>query len=139
MARSWRAFTVMAWAMWWSMARRTVGGFTLLEIMVALAVFATLAAAVFSASHAVIGQGRGVEQRLFAAWLADNRLNELRLEKNLALGQHTRQVSLDRRDWHVQQHLSATADRRLLKVEVAVSLVGQEHVVYRTTGWIPAP
>lgn len=121
------------------MARRTVGGFTLLEIMVALAVFATLAAAVFSASHAVIGQGRGVEQRLFAAWLADNRLNELRLGKNLALGQHTRQVSLDRRDWHVQQHLSATADRRLLKAEVAVSLVGQEHVVYRTTGWIPAP
>ena len=58
-------------------SRSAMGGFTLLEIMVALAVFATLAAAVLSASQYVVKQRGAVENRLFAAWLADNRLNEL--------------------------------------------------------------
>lgn len=59
----------------------SMGGFTLLEIMVALAIFATLAAAVLSASQYVVKQRGAVEARLFAAWLADNRLNELRLQR----------------------------------------------------------
>lgn len=46
-------------------------GFTLLEIMIALAVFATLAAALMSASQYVLGQSARVEARLFGAWLAD--------------------------------------------------------------------
>ena len=61
-----------------------MGGFTLLEIMVALAIFATLAAAVLSASQYVVKQTGAVEERLFAAWLADNRLNELRLQPGAA-------------------------------------------------------
>ena len=55
-------------------------GFTLLEIMIALAIFATLAAAVMSASQYVLGQSARVEARLLAAWLADNHLSELELQ-----------------------------------------------------------
>lgn len=112
-------------------------GFTLLEIMVALAVFSTLAAAVLSASQYVIKQTGTVEERLFAAWLADNQLNELRLQPAVTLGQQQRVVHMDRRDWLLRQHIGTSTDPRLLKVQIDVSLCGREHTLHRASGWIP--
>lgn len=119
------------------MGRACMRGFTLLEIMVALAVFSTLAAAVLSASHYVVKQTGAVEERLFAAWLADNHLNELRLQPGLPLGQQPHVVHMDRRDWLLRQHISATADPRLLKVEIDVGPSCREHSLHRTRGWVP--
>lgn len=119
------------------LSRARTRGFTLLEIMVALAVFATLAAAVLSASQYVLKQTGAVEERLFATWLADNHLNELRLQPGLTLGQQQRVVHMDRRDWLLRQHISASTDPRLLKVNVDVSLSGRELTLHRATGWIP--
>ncbi|MBV7525143.1 type II secretion system protein I [compost metagenome] len=116
----------------------SMGGFTLLEIMVALAVFATLAAAVLSASQYAVKQRNAVETRLFAAWLADNRLNELRLQSGLTAGQQQQVVSMDQRDWVLQQHISATRDLRLLQVDIQVSPANSAHALYRASGWIPA-
>ncbi|WP_460118783.1 type II secretion system minor pseudopilin GspI [Pseudomonas sp. S2_C03] len=113
------------------------GGFTLLEIMVALAVFSTLAAAVLSASQYVAKQTTVVEARLFAVWLADNQLNELRLQSSLAPGQEQRTVHMDRRDWRLRQQVSASPDSRLLKVDIEVSAVGGDSVLHRSRGWIP--
>ncbi len=113
------------------------GGFTLLEIMVALAVFSTLAAAVLSASQYVAKQTTVVEARLFAVWLADNQLNELRLQSSLAPGQEQRTVHMDRRDWRLRQQVSASPDSRLLKIDIEVSAVGGDSVLHRSRGWIP--
>jgi general secretion pathway protein I len=122
------------------MASRLFGvrerGFTLLEIMVALAIFATLAAAVLSASQYVVKQTRGVEERLLAAWLADNQLSELRLQPRLIIGQQQRLMSMDRREWLLRQRISNTSDPRLLKVDVDVSLAGREQTMYSANGWI---
>jgi general secretion pathway protein I len=114
-----------------------MGGFTLLEIMVALAIFATLAAAVLSASQYVVKQTGGVEERLFATWLADNRLNELRLQPGVAAGQQQQVVHMDRRDWLLRQHISIANDPRLLQVDIDVSLSGREQTLHRASGWIP--
>jgi general secretion pathway protein I len=114
-----------------------MAGFTLLEIMVALAIFATLAAAVLSASQYVVSQTGAVEQRLFAAWLADNQLNELRLQAQLAVGQQQRAVRMDRRDWLLRQSVSVSQDPRLLQVDVQVSLAGSEQPLHRASVWIP--
>lgn len=116
----------------------SMGGFTLLEIMVALAVFATLAAAVLSASQYVVKQRGAVEARLFAAWLADNRLNELRLQAGVATGQQQQVVSMDQRDWVLHQHISATGDPRLLQVDIQVSPANSTHALHRASGWILA-
>lgn len=116
----------------------SMGGFTLLEIMVALAVFATLAAAVLSASQYAVKQRGAVEERLFAAWLADNRLNELRLQSGLAAGQQQQVVSMDQRDWVLQQRISATGDPRLLQVDIQVSPANSAHALHRASGWILA-
>ncbi|WP_347910174.1 type II secretion system minor pseudopilin GspI [Pseudomonas grandcourensis] len=116
----------------------SMDGFTLLEVMVALAVFATLAAAVLSASQYAVTQRGAVETRLFAAWLADNRLNELRLQPGLAVGQQQQIVSMDQRDWVLQQHISATSDPRLLQVDIQVSPANSAHALHRASGWMLA-
>ena len=119
------------------MARRRMGGFTLLEIMVALPVFATLATAVLSASQYVLRQASTVEERLIAAWVADNQLNELRLQNGLDFGQSQRVVKMDRRDWIVRQHVGSSSEAGLIAIELRVSLAGRDQTLHRATGWIP--
>ena len=114
-----------------------IGGFTLLEIMVALAIFATLATAVLSASQYVVKQAAVVEERLMAAWVADNALAEWRLQSTPAIGPQQRLVHMDRRDWVVRQRSRTGSDPRLLEIDVEVSLAGREQVLHRASGWIP--
>lgn len=109
-------------------------GFTLLEIMVALAIFATLATAVLSASQYVVRQSTAVEERLLAAWVADNQLNELRLQSAPTHGQSQQAVHMASRDWLLRQRIGAESG--LLKVEIDVSLADREQTLHRATGWI---
>ncbi|WHS60808.1 type II secretion system minor pseudopilin GspI [Pseudomonas sp. G2-4] len=111
-------------------------GFTLLEVMIALAIFATLAAAVLSASQFVLKQSVGLEGRLFGAWLADNQLSELRLQAVTGPGQLRMSRRMDQRDWVLQQRIAPARDSRLLQVEIQVSRADGSSVVHRTTGWV---
>ena len=114
-------------------------GFTLLEVMIALAVFATLSAAVLSASSYVLGQSAGVEARLFAAWLADNHLSELQLQTSpVAQGRKTLAVSFAQRDWRVEQRIEPEPGSGLLRVELTVSPAGSEQAVQSVSQWILA-
>ncbi|WP_433738307.1 type II secretion system minor pseudopilin GspI [Pseudomonas putida] len=116
---------------------RRMDGFTLLEIMVALVVFATLATAVLSASQYVIKQAGAVEERLIAAWVADNHLNELRLQSALLIGQSQQVVQMNHRHWLVRQSIRTASAPQLLAVDVDVSLDGRDQPVHRASGWIP--
>lgn len=111
-------------------------GFTLLEVMIALAIFATLAAAVLSASQFVVKQSAGLEERLFGAWLADNQLSELRLQATPTTGEQRVVRRLGHRDWVVQQHITLARDPRLLRVEIQISRADGQAVVHSTTGWV---
>jgi general secretion pathway protein I len=113
-----------------------MAGFTLLEIMVALAIFATLATAVLSASQYVIKQASAVEERLLAAWVADNQLNEARLLAGPTVGQTQQVVHMDRRDWVVRQHIRAASDSRLFSVDIEVGLAGRDQILHRVSSWI---
>ena len=113
-----------------------MGGFTLLEVMVALAIFATLATAVLSASQYVVRQARAAEERLLAAWVADNQLNELRLQSRPVVTQPQRMVSMGQRDWVVRQTVGVASDPPGLLVEVEVGLAGRDQTLLRATGWI---
>lgn len=112
-------------------------GFTLLEIMIALAIFATLAAAVMSASQYVLGQSARVEARLLAAWLADNHLGELELQAApLVIGQRTLNVTYAQRDWRVHQRIMSEPGSALLRVELQVSPAGSEETLQSVTHWL---
>lgn len=116
---------------------KTERGFTLLEIMVALAVFATLSAAVMSASQYVLGQSARVEARLLAAWLVDNQLTELKLKpRALAVGNTRFETRYAQRDWRVSQQVVAETDTGFLRVELSVSPAGSDQILEAGTQWI---
>lgn len=112
-------------------------GFTLLEVMIALAIFATLAAAVMLASQYVLGQSARVEARLLAAWLVDNHLSELELQAApLVTGQRTLNVAYAQRDWRVHQRIMSEPGTGLLRVEVNVSPAGSDEALQSVTHWL---
>ncbi|MCK1792939.1 type II secretion system minor pseudopilin GspI [Pseudomonas violetae] len=111
-------------------------GFTLLEIMVALGIFATLAAAVLSAGQYVVKQTSRIEERVFSTWVADNRLNELHLQPAVTLGQRQQTVSMGRRQWVLREHVSPANEPRLLRLDVEVSLDARGPTLHRASGWV---
>lgn len=104
------------------MKPRTEQGFTLLEVMVALAIFATVSIALFSAiQHVAINSGN-LAERTQATWIADNYLNELRSGMQpRTLGRQKRQVEFGGRNWWLFSEIEAAPDSRLLKVNLRVS------------------
>lgn len=64
------------------------GGFTLIEIMVALAVIAIGMAAVMSAVSTTVNNAAGLRDRTFAQWVAMNKLTEMQLDHEWP-GTHT--------------------------------------------------
>ncbi|WP_040063693.1 type II secretion system minor pseudopilin GspI [Pseudomonas batumici] len=113
-------------------------GFTLLEVMIALAIFALLAASVLSASQFVLQQSGTLQERLFATWLADNQLHELRLKASPSQGRQAFRQRFDQREWRLEQVVMPTADPRLLKVEIAVRLDNGGPVLHHTSAWVQA-
>jgi len=112
-------------------------GFTLLEIMIALVIFATLAGAVMAASQYALRQNARLQEQIQCAWVADNQLNELRLQA-ASPGRQQLQRHFDRKDWFVEQTITPAADPRLLKVDISVSRTDSDQPVYHTSAWIPA-
>jgi general secretion pathway protein I len=117
---------------------KTERGFTLLEVMIALAIFATLAAAVLSASQYVLKQSAGLEERIFASWLADNQLSELSLQRNPLVGRQQFVVVFAQREWALSQFIRTVEDPRLLEVEISVRPVGSDKIVNQSQRWLQA-
>ena len=55
-------------------------GFTLVEIMVALGVFALVAVSAYGRMGGIVDQQRLLEERMLATWVAQNRITALELE-----------------------------------------------------------
>ncbi|MDM3872566.1 type II secretion system minor pseudopilin GspI [Porticoccus sp. W117] len=97
--------------------RQHQAGFTLLELMIALVVFAVTALVVLENSSASVRQQARLEDKTLATWVAENSIAELRLQPYWpSLGVRDQQVQFANRDWHVRQETLETPDPRLRKV-----------------------
>jgi general secretion pathway protein I len=102
-------------------------GFTLLEILVALAILAVALSAAIRASSAAIQTAGDLRQRVLAGWVAENRLAELRaLRVWPATGVSEGEVEMvgERLQW--RQTVTATPNVRFRRLEVAVVRPGDE-------------
>lgn len=111
-------------------------GFTLLEVLVALSVFAVLAAAVTTASQQVLAQSQGMRDRLFASWIADNHLNQLRLQAPAAAWRRTQEVRFDQRTWFIVESRRHQAELALVEVAVSVGLASDRQPLHHAVGWL---
>jgi len=118
-------------------SKRLYTGFTLLEVMIALAVFAISAIALLSQSNQGIRQTLYLEEKSYALWVAENKLTELRLSKEWPpTGEKRDQVTQFDRDWSITTSVSGTGEKSLRRVDVKVSRVGDESSLSSLRGYI---
>ena len=100
-------------------------GFTLLEMLIAIAIIGVIGAAVSTAVGGVANQTRGLEQRTVASWIASNHLTRMRMlqrrePQSLPEGtKQTRLVFADRQ-WEVETEVKSTDHPWIRRVEVSV-------------------
>lgn len=101
--------------------RRAEQGFTLVEMLVALAVFSVAVVALLNVSGESTRTAYGLEERVLASVVAENRAVEtMSATAPPALGQTEGVERLGERDWRWTRRISATSDADVLRVDVIV-------------------
>ncbi len=97
-------------------------GFTLLEVMIALAVLAVAAAGLISSVSQNIRQSGALEERTVALWLAQNQITELQVRHEFPeAGRRTEKVEMAGREWELTLETTETSHPGLRRVEVGVA------------------
>jgi general secretion pathway protein I len=103
-------------------------GFTLVEVLVALVVFAVLGFAVTSRVGEVVNQTFGLERRTVAHWVGENHVNRLRLARlepgqAIPTGRSRERVVMAGREWVVETEVLETDYPLLRRLDVRVLAV----------------
>ena len=100
-------------------------GFTLLEIVITVAIFAAASTALLRNSSNAVFQTMRVQERTIGFWLAENELERLRSAPRIeeffpAVGTDRENVTMANRDWELRIEVEATADPDMRRVIVTV-------------------
>ena len=101
-------------------------GFTLIELVIAVAIFAVVATTVYTRSGDTIRQLGVLEERTLALWVAENEMAMLRISRNntdaeIPTSTITHQVEMGGREWRVEVRTSETSNPMLRRADVTVA------------------
>ena len=115
-------------------------GFTLLEVLVALAILAVSSASLMISDGQSIRQVSRVQDKVIASWLAENTLNNFYIGKKWPEPGTSGNVQLwNERRWYVNTETSSTKSDKLRKIDVHIytgDSVQPQNKVYALTGFI---
>ncbi|MGH8413132.1 MAG: type II secretion system minor pseudopilin GspI [Gammaproteobacteria bacterium] len=116
-------------------------GFTLIEVLIALAVLAIGMIAVIGTAGTSTRQAAELRDDTFAHWVAINELTTLRLAPALPdIGIQKGDAEMAGQKWHWQATVSKTSDPDLLRVDIDVSsALTPDTVASGLTGFIGQP
>lgn len=117
-------------------------GFTLLEVLVALAVIAIAMAAIIKTTGAGAANTAYLRDKTLAHWVAMNQLAEMRIaEEPPSTGRKDGQQELAGRKWFWFAEIEKTADRDIRRVELSVHLEDDRRspAVTVLTGFLGTP
>ncbi|WP_201526939.1 type II secretion system minor pseudopilin GspI [Psychrobacter frigidicola] len=100
---------------------RREGGFTLIEVMVALAILAVVAVAASRASSAYLNSVDVLRTRTLAHFVAQNAAADLRIQNTWLTANRTQTISAQGREWQVVMTLSDTITPALKEVSITVA------------------
>ena len=94
--------------------------------MIALAVFAIVAAALVKNAALTVKQTRIIKDKTVAYWVAENQFAQLRAKPKTAAnfpqpGSNTNTVTMAGRDWDVTIDVTSTDNKDMRRVEVSVA------------------
>ncbi|MBL4682238.1 MAG: type II secretion system minor pseudopilin GspI [Pseudomonadales bacterium] len=120
--------------------RALVQGFTLLEIMIALAIFAIASASLIKNATQTIRQTSIIQERTIAYWVAENELNQIRAAPREDLpnpGSDRSDVVMANREWEVVLDIEATENIDMRRIVVSVYLpTNADNSIVSLTGFI---
>jgi general secretion pathway protein I len=96
-------------------------GFTLIEVLVALAIAAVGLAAVSKSLYQNIEVADRLSQKMIGTWVASNYLNELHVNREYLSGGSTRDTAtMANRKWRIEAEYKPTGDNQIVRVDVSV-------------------
>ena len=105
-------------------------GFTLLEVMLAMAVFAIAGVALLGVADNNYRHISHLEEQMFANWVASNQLVTVSLEKKWPPKNNRKgKVEMAGRTWYWQQKVTKTGNKELRSVMMEVRLDEDEELV----------
>ncbi|WOT05180.1 type II secretion system minor pseudopilin GspI [Shewanella youngdeokensis] len=98
-------------------------GMTLLEVIVALAVFSIAAVSITKSLGELMANMPILEERTLAQWVADNQMVEARLEASTLsdVARKEGQEQLANKDWYWRREIVKTADDNFKMIRITVS------------------
>lgn len=104
------------------MMRRAPQGFTLVEVLVALAVLAIALAAVLRAMGQAIDATTTLRERHVALWVAQNRLAQHQMSRAFpAADTKDGETEIGGQKWFWREQVSTTPEPRIRRIEITVS------------------
>ncbi len=102
-------------------------GFTLLEVLVALAILAITLGALIKASGSYANNAAYLKEKTFAQWIAQNKAVEYQLANKFPpIGSREGDVNYALQDWRWRVKVSTTDDQRLRRLRINVILSNGE-------------
>ena len=103
--------------------RQSARGFTLIEVMVALTIFAFCAVSMVQVLTQSVDNFSKIERKTFGTWIAENQLSELRLQPEFpSIGEKEVDLEYSNREWLVKTKVIKTELATMRRVEVEVYL-----------------
>ena len=109
------------------MSRNAGAGFTLIEVVVALAILAVAMGALISGMARYADNASHLREKTLALWVAHNRLTEIGLEPAWpAVGKSDGDAEMAGVEWRWDATVSETPDPRVRRVDITVRPKGRE-------------
>lgn len=115
-------------------------GFTLVEVLVALAVIAIALTAVMSNLGQGVTTAIALRERTIALWIAQNRLATHYLTRTWPSPDTTEGTTeMAGRNWRWREQVATTPDADIRRVEIEVRGAPDHEVLARLVGFLPKP
>ena len=116
------------------------GGFTLIEVLVAMAVAVLALAGVLAAVAQMVDAGIAMRERTYAAWIGQNKVTELRLANVVPeVSESNGELEYAGVEWAWTATISETGVENLFRVDVDVAFAGSADRIRSVTGFIGEP
>ena len=115
-------------------------GFTLVEVMVALAIVALALTAMATSMNTMIDNANTMRERTYASWIAQNKIAELRLAGEIPeVGTNSGELEYAGTQWEWRTVISETGVDSFMRIDVSVSFLDSDYEIRTITGFVGLP